>query len=110
LNLWVFALKGGNDFPYFAHNGFSTDFLLTENTLTVSDRDGKACKDTNGNICLECTCGLVLSGNTDPANPLFTPGGSAWTNNSFSLLDILPDLDPRLHPRNRCIHEGFCSI
>ncbi|TRZ90363.1 GAF domain-containing protein [bacterium] len=26
------------------------------------------------------------------------------------LLDLLPDQDPRLHPRNRCIHEGFHSV
>jgi light-regulated signal transduction histidine kinase (bacteriophytochrome) len=52
----------------------------------------------------------VLSGKTDPSNPLFTIGGSAWTNDSRTILDIPADHDPRLHPRNRCIHEGFQSI
>jgi len=103
-------LRSGNDFPYFVQNGFSPDFLLTENTLTVRSQDGGVCRDKNGNISLECTCGLVISGLADPTSPLFTPGGSFWTNDSLPLLDLLPDQDPRLHPRNRCIHEGFHSV
>jgi PAS domain S-box-containing protein len=103
-------LRNGEDFPYFVQNGFSYDFLLTENTLTVRDKDGGICRDTNGKASLECTCGLVLSGQADLTNPLFTPGGSAWTNNSLPLLDLPAADDPRLHPRNRCIHEGFCSL
>ncbi len=47
------------------------------------------------------------SGKTNPANWIFTPGGSAWTN---TLLDIPPDQDPRLHPRNRCVHDGYLSV
>ena len=102
-------LRDGDDFPYYSQSGFSDDFLKTENTLVVRDEKGGVCaKDRS--ICLECTCGLVLSGKTDPANPLFTKGGSAWTNNSLPLLDIPPDQDPRLHPRNRCVHDGYLSV
>ena len=103
-------LRSDDDFPYFVQEGFSNDFLLTENSLVVRTKDGGPCRDKNGNYSLECTCGLVISGQTDPANPLFTPGGSCWTNNSFPLLDLPIDQDPRLHPRNRCIHEGFLSV
>ncbi|PKN87507.1 MAG: hypothetical protein CVU51_05490 [Deltaproteobacteria bacterium HGW-Deltaproteobacteria-1] len=103
-------LRDGNDFPYFAHNGFSNEFLLTENTLIERSMDGCVCRDKDGYIRLECTCGLVISGKTDPANPLFTKGGSAWTNDSFSLLDLPPDQDPRLNPRNQCIHQGYASL
>jgi PAS domain S-box-containing protein len=103
-------LRNGDDFPYHSQNGFSKDFLLTENTLIIRGQDGKPCRDKNGNISLECACGLVLSGQSDPAHPLFTPGGSFWTNDSFPLLDLPADQDPRLHPRNRCIHEGFRSV
>jgi len=103
-------LRSGQDYPYFAQKGFSDDFLLTENTLTVRDQEGGICRDKNGKASLECTCGLVLSGKTDPVVPLFTAGGSAWTNNSMSLLNLPADEDPRLHLRNRCIHEGFCSV
>jgi len=103
-------LRDGDDFPYFVQDGFSPDFLLTENPLTVHTQDGRICRDEHGNIRLECTCGLVISGKTDPANPLFTPGGSFWTNDSLPLLNLPADQDPRLHPRNRCIHEGFRSV
>ena len=103
-------LQAGDDFPYFARDGFSDDFLLTENTLVERGKDGGLCRNIDGNVTLQCTCGLVLSGKTDPANPLFTPGGSFWTNNSFSLLELPADQDPRLHPRNRCMHEGYGSL
>ena len=103
-------LRSGDDFPYFVQNGFSQDFLLTENTLIARDANGGPCKDENGNISLECTCGLVISGQTDPTNPLFTKGGSAWTNNSLPFLDVPAEQDPRLHPRNKCIHQGYLSV
>jgi len=103
-------LQDGDDFPYFVQEGFSKDFLLTENTLIGPATDGGVCRDKEGNISLECTCGLVISGKTDPANPLFTPGGSCWTNDSFPLLEIPPGEDPRFHPRNQCIHQGYACI
>jgi PAS domain S-box-containing protein len=103
-------LQSGEDFPYFASSGFPDDFLLMENSLVVPDKEGGLCRDENGNVCLECTCGLVISGKTDPANPLFTSGGSCWTNNSLPLLDLPADQDPRLHPRNLCIHKDFFSV
>jgi PAS domain S-box-containing protein len=103
-------LSEGDDYPYIAQSGFSDQFLLTENTLIQRGADGVVCRDKNGDINLECTCGLVISGKTDPAHPLFTKGGSFWTNASFPLLDIPSDQDPRLNPRNICIHQGYASF
>ncbi|MEI6808545.1 MAG: PAS domain S-box protein [bacterium] len=103
-------LKNGHDFPYFDQDGFSNDFLLTENTLVERKEDGAICRDKDGNACLQCTCGMVISGKANPANPHLTPGGSFWTNNSFQLLDLRADQDPRIHPRNRCIHDGYGSF
>jgi len=37
----------------------------------VRDGKGDVCRDKDGNISLECTCGLVLSGKTDPSKPAF---------------------------------------
>jgi len=99
-----------NDYPYLEHFGFSEDFLLTENRLTVKGKNGGVCLDENGDPLLECTCGLVISGKTDPSNPLFTKAGSFWTNDSYSLLELTADQDPRLNPRNKCIHAGFGSV
>ena len=103
-------LRNGDDYPYTAQNGFNCDFLRTENLLVSRDTDGSPRRDNKGNLLVECTCGLVLSEKTDPANPLFTKGGSCWTNNSKVLLDLEPEQDPRFHPRNTCIHQGFLSI
>ncbi len=71
---------------------------------------GGVCQDKKGNMRLACACGLVISGKTDPANQLFTPAGSFWANDSLSLLDVPPNEDPRFHPRNHCIHQGYNSI
>ncbi len=103
-------LQDGEDFPYFVAQGFSQDFLLTENTLIERAADGGMCRNIDGKVSLECTCGLVISGKTDPANPLFTAGGSVWTNDSLPFLDIPIGEDPRHHPRNQCIHKGYASI
>jgi PAS domain S-box-containing protein len=103
-------LQDGEDFPYFSEEGFSEDFLLTENTLAERGPDGGVCRDKDGKVCLECTCGLVIAGKTDPSNPLFTRGGSCWTNDSAPLLDLPPEQDPRHHPRNECIHQGYASV
>jgi len=103
-------LQSGEDFPYFASAGFPDDFLIAENSLVAPKREGGLCRDDDGNVCLECTCGLVLSGKIDSTNPLFTPGGSCWTNNSLPLLDLPADQDLRLNPRNLCIHKNFFSV
>ncbi len=103
-------LRQGDDFPYHGAEGFSLGFLLSEDSLTAYDRQGEVCRDRNGEVLLECTCGLVLSGRTDPGNPLFTEGGSAWTNDARTLLHVPADQDPRLNPRNRCIHDGYQSV
>ena len=76
----------------------------------MRDKHGSVCRNEDGTIRLECTCGVVLSGQTDSANPLFTEGGSAWTNDSLPILNVPTKEDPRLHPRNRCIHDGYMSI
>ena len=103
-------LRKGDDFPYLATEGFSSGFLVTENSLLERDDKGDVCRHPDGTPRLECTCGLVLGGKTDPANPLFTAGGSAWTNDSFPFLKVPVGDDPRLNPRNRCIHDGYASV
>ncbi|MCX7001657.1 MAG: PAS domain S-box protein, partial [bacterium] len=103
-------LQAGDDFPYIAHAGFSDDFLATETSLVAHAADGGLCRDSDGNVSLECTCGLVISGQTDPRHPLFTRGGSFWTNNALPLLSLPVNQDPRLHPRNQCMRHGYASM
>jgi len=103
-------LQQGEDYPYFAQEGFSSDFLIKENSLMARTTDGGLCRDQDGNVMLECTCGLVLNGGTDPTHPLFTPGGSCWTNDSTLLLGLPTCDDPRLNPRNQCVHYNYASV
>ncbi|MEI6169025.1 MAG: PAS domain S-box protein [bacterium] len=103
-------LQEGDDYPYCAQQGFPEDFLLTENSLIARAADGSACRDKEGNVTLECTCGLVMSGNLVLGHPLLTKGGSFWTNDLSRLLDLPVDQDPRFRPRNQCIHYGYASV
>ena len=103
-------LRRGEDCPYFEHSGFSEEFLREENFLCEKNLDGAIMRDTEGRAVLECTCGLVLSGQTDPGMSCFTKGGSFWTNSSHELLALPPEADPRTNPRNRCIHAGYESV
>ena len=101
-------LRKEDDFPYYDYNGFSDDFISTENTLVIKDKNG-ICKDENGNPILECSCGMVILGKVDyPTDPLSTNGGSLWTNNSFQVLKNSDD--KRINPRNNCIHAGYSSV
>lgn len=103
-------LENGDDFPYLIQQGFSDDFLLKENTLISRGEDGCVCRDKDGKVSLECTCGLVLSGKIDPLHPSFTKGGSFWNNDTGSLLSIPPDQETRTNPRNECIYQGYASV
>ncbi|MEI6851220.1 MAG: PAS domain S-box protein [Bacteroidota bacterium] len=102
-------LERRDDYPYFAQEGFTESFLRTENTLKSNSEAVMNCIDSDGNEFLECTCGLVISGKTDPSHPCFTVGGSFWINDSTPQLILPPEEDPRFQPRNICIHQGYDS-
>ncbi len=103
-------LQAGDDFPYLSVDGFPEEFVLTEDSLTGHRPDGEVCRDEDGRVRLECTCGLVLSSGTGPESPLLTPAGSFWTNDAVHLLDLPVSEDPRVSPRNRCIRQGYASV
>ena len=103
-------LQEGEDYPYYSEDGLPRDLFLKENSLLERSANGGICQDNNGKACLECTCGLVIAGRIEPGHPLFTPGGSFWTNDSFALLELPPDQEPRHNPRNECIHHGYVSM
>jgi PAS domain S-box-containing protein len=104
-------LCSGEDFPYFSQDGFTEGFLSTENTLVARNPQGDVCRDQAGKACLECTCGLVISGQTDPTNPIFTPKGSLFINRGQDSPGFpSPHNDPRLNARNRCLHDGYHSV
>ncbi len=103
-------LRDDGDFPYLAQIGFSKDFLITENSLIGSKDLGCLCNNKEGNCFLDCFCGLVISGNTDTNHPVYRKGGGFWTNDSVELLSDYAEKDFRIHPRNRCVYQGYSSI
>jgi PAS domain S-box-containing protein len=103
-------LKEDDDYPYFDQSGFSENFLKIENSLVSRDQNGLKCRDKNGNIRLECMCGQVISGNTNPVNPALTKKGSFWTNDLLADPDKPADKDSQFHLRNQCNLQGFASM
>ncbi|MBJ6799447.1 PAS domain S-box protein [Geomonas propionica] len=103
-------LQEGEDYPYWSQSGFPQAMLEQENALVERSADGGVCRDQDGKVRLECTCGLVISGRVPQGHPNVTPGGSFWTNDSFQLLDLPRDQDPRHNPRNVCMHRKYASI
>jgi PAS domain S-box-containing protein len=103
-------LRQDDDFPFVASAGYSEEFIAAESTLTERSVGGGLCRNPDGSVSLECTCGLVISGSADPADPLFTAAGSAWTNDALPFLEAPHEDDSRLHPRDRCIRVGYRSI
>ena len=103
-------LRQGDDFPYFETRGFSPEFVVAENSLCVCDIDDELLRDGDGNPVLECMCGNVLQGRTDPKLPFFTEQGSFWTNSTTDLLASTSEEDRKGRTRNRCHGEGYESV
>ncbi len=103
-------LREGEDFPYFATAGFSKAFLEKENTLAAHDADGQVSRDDDGQVRLECLCGLVLSGKAASSNPHVTEGGSFWINDPGHLKDLPVASALPCSPRCECFRQGFSSV
>jgi PAS domain S-box-containing protein len=103
-------LKKGHDYPYFVTNGFSEEFVELERDLCTQDENGEIIFDSSGRPLLECMCGNVIVGRTDPSKPFFTIGGSFWTNSTTELLANTTEEDRQAETRNRCNTEGYESV
>jgi PAS domain S-box-containing protein len=103
-------LKKGNDFPYYASNGFSEDFVQAESRLCVYDGEGKIVCDAQGIPLLDCMCGNIIRGRTDSSLTFFTANGSFWTNSTSELLASTTEEDRQSRTRNRCHYEGYESV
>jgi GAF domain-containing protein len=103
-------LNREDDYPYFVSRGFSDDFVDRENHLCVRDPQGRILRDADGNPTLECMCGNVIRGRTNPDLPFFTPFGSFWTNSTSELLASTSEQDRQSRTRNRCNGEGYESV
>ncbi len=103
-------LKEGEDFPYYETSGFPSKFVETERFLCARDQTGELVRDSEGNPYLECMCGNILCGRTNPLLPFFTEHGSFWTNSTSQLLASTTEEDRQARTRNRCNGEGYESV
>ena len=103
-------LEKDRDYPYFEVRGFPEDFVEAENYLCARDQAGELIHDSSGQPLLECMCGNIISGRTDPSLPFFTKGGSFWTNCTTELLASTPQEDLQVPTRNRCNQNGYESV
>ncbi|UCF15630.1 MAG: GAF domain-containing protein [Phycisphaerales bacterium] len=102
--------REGNDFPYLEADGFSDDFVKSENYLCCHDETGELICDDAGRPVIKCICGNVLSGRADPALPFFTRAGSFWTNSTTELMENTPAEVLKVPLKNRCKEEGYESV
>jgi PAS domain S-box-containing protein len=93
---------GDDDYPYFETRGFPASFIRAENHLCTYG--------FNGNPELDCICGNILCGRTDPLNPFFTLHGSFWSNNTTNLLSNTEETDYQTQLFNRCNKAGYESV
>ena len=103
-------LRNGEDYPYFAAQGFPLDFVRAENSLCSEDADGELIRDNDGNPMIDCMCGNVICGRFDPEKPCFTSFGSFWTNSTTELLAAGIERELPGPLRNRCNSQGFESM
>ncbi|MDM8539907.1 PAS domain-containing protein [Desulfococcaceae bacterium HSG7] len=103
-------LKQGEDYPYYVTSGFPSVFVEAEKYLCARSQTGELIRDSHGNVCLECMCGNVLCGRTNPKFPFFSEGGSFWSNTTTRLLATTTEKDRQARTRNRCNSEGYESV
>ena len=103
-------LREGEDFPYYEVSGFPSGFIEDERCLCAKNDRGELIRDSEGNAVLECMCGSVICGRTDPSRCFFSQGGSFWTNSTTQLLATTTDKDRGTYTRNRCNTQGYESV
>ncbi len=103
-------LQEGEDFPYYETRGFPEHFVEAERYLCARDRHGDLVRDSNGNVYVECMCGNILCGRTDPSSPFFSEGGSFFSNATSVLLAETTEEERQARTRNRCNGEGYETV
>lgn len=104
-------LKDEWDYPYYVYEGFPESFILHEDSLCPTGLNGKPLDQCSSNeILLECMCGNVIQGRTDPKQPFFTSHGSFWTNHTGKLIQETSDEDKGGTTRNFCNSSGYLSV
>ncbi|MGB7971589.1 MAG: MASE3 domain-containing protein [Candidatus Deferrimicrobiaceae bacterium] len=96
------------DYPYFATQGFSQDFVEAEMSARSADWS-RLCESCQEVPNYEGTCGAVITGTIDLSLPFVTPHGSFWTNSASDLV-ATSEWTQAIATRGRCVREGYESI
>lgn len=103
-------LKENEDYPYYTTVGFPSYFVEAERHLCARDTNSRLIREEGGSVMLECMCGNIIRGKTDPALPFFTEYGSFWSNCTSQLLANTDEKERQSKTRNRCNAEGYESV
>ncbi len=104
-------LHKDGDFPYYVYDGFNQEFILQENSLCSKDENNNNLLEPNTNQTqLECMCGNVIRGRTDPKQPFFSINGSFWSNHISKLLANTTEKERQSKTRNHCNSCGYESV
>jgi len=88
-------LDNNGNIPYQAYIGFTPEFYTMESPLSIkSDK---------------CMCIYVITGETDPSLPFFTPNGSFYMNGTTKFLATVSEEEKR-KTRNVCNQMGYESV
>ncbi len=104
-------LHKDGDFPYYAYDGFSKEFILHETSLCSKDENNEYITEPNSkHPLLECMCGNVIRGRTDPNKSFFSINGSFWSKHTSELLATTTEEDRQSTTRNYCNSCGYESV
>ena len=103
-------LQEGKMFSYYETHGSPEEFTATERFLCAGDSFENLRRQLNGSSYLECMCGNIFGGKTDPALPFFTERGSFWTNNTTVLRESSALAAHQAPTSNRCNQDGYESV
>jgi PAS domain S-box-containing protein len=102
-------LQPGDEFPYTAQAGYPMEFFQTETQLGRESAVCTECAGSKGGADTDAPCNIVLSGKADAGDPLFTPGGSWWTNDSITLPDSRSGKGLASPAQKQSVHKGYAT-
>ncbi len=103
-------IREGDDYPYLVATGYPDGFIKAENYLCRRSGSGQIIRDSEGNPVLECICGEIIRGKTEPSKPFFTPAGSFWTTCLSKLIESEYGGELKTLFRSPFISSGYESV